>query len=279
MTVYWDLMFLINFFTDYLILYISSKVNFFNTGFFKLLLGAFIGGVYGIFLFETNLIINIISYILVTFLILKIVFKKPDFKIISVYYTVSFIFGGLGSFFNNIYGVVKVSEGFLYVENNLWAVLISFIISSVAVITVLKLTKRNIIKGRQLQMFDIYLEEKKVSVTGLLDTGNLLLDPITGYPVIVVMYDTVKEIIPEELNKFLSEGNDLSYNISRKYLKKIRLIPCKNSISNDILKGFKPDYVVIDDSKKKIVKDVIIAVVYNKLSENNEFGAILNPQI
>ena len=81
------------------------------------------------------------------------------------------------------------------------------------------------------------------------------------------------------MKKFLEEKENLCVNINRKIINKIRLIPYKNSSSNDILKGFKPDYIVIKEEKERKITDVIIAVTYNKLSENNEFNAILNPQI
>ena len=123
------------------------------------------------------------------------------------------------------------------------------------------------------------MDGKKTEVMGLLDTGNLLLDPVTSYPVILVLYDNVEAVLPDELKEFLKDSSDLSSHLNRRYLKRIRLIPVRNSGSGSILKGFRPDYIVIKDGKNKVIKDVVVAVTYTALSENNEFNAILNPQL
>lgn len=279
MTVYWDMMFLINFAIDYIILYSTAKTLFLKRNIFKILSGALIGGIYGIFAFEKSFVFNTLTYIFVTFFILYVTFSKLDFKIVSTFYIISFLFGGISSYLNNLYGVIKMSNGFFYIENNLLAVLLGVVLSSFIVVIFLKLIKRNTIKLRQIKTVDIFCDGKSVTVSGMLDTGNLLLDPITKYPVILVNFSDIKQIINEDLEKFLEENDNLCVNINRRIINKIRLIPYKNSSSNDILKGFKPDYIVIKEEKERKITDVIIAVTYNKLSENNEFNAILNPQI
>ena len=279
MTVYWDMMFLINFAIDYIILYSTAKTLFLKRNIFKILSGALIGGIYGIFAFEKSFVFNALTYIFVTFFILYVTFSKLNFKIVSTFYIISFLFGGISGYLNNLYGVIKMSNGFFYIENNLLAVLLGVVLSSFIVVISLKLIKRNTIKLRQIKTVDIFCDGKSVTVSGMLDTGNLLLDPITKYPVILVNFSDIKQIINEDLEKFLEENDNLCVNINRRIINKIRLIPYKNSSSNDILKGFKPDYIVIKEEKERKITDVIIAVTYNKLSENNEFNAILNPQI
>lgn len=279
MTVYWDMMFLINFAIDYIILYSTAKTLFLKRNIFKILSGALIGGIYGIFAFEKSFVFNALTYIFVTFFILYVTFSKLNFKIVSTFYIISFLFGGISGYLNNLYGVIKMSNGFFYIENNLLAVLLGVVLSSFIVVIFLKLIKRNTIKLRQIKTVDIFCDGKSVTVSGMLDTGNLLLDPITKYPVILVNFSDIKQIINEDLEKFLEENDNLCVNINRRIINKIRLIPYKNSSSNDILKGFKPDYIVIKEEKERKITDVIIAVTYNKLSENNEFNAILNPQI
>ncbi len=279
MTVYWDMMFLINFAIDYIILYSTAKTLFLKRNILKILSGALIGGIYGIFAFEKSFVFNTLTYIFVTFFILYVTFSKLNFKIVSTFYIISFLFGGISGYLNNLYGVIKMSNGFFYIENNLLAVLLGVVLSSFIVVISLKLIKRNTIKLRQIKTVDIFCDGKSVTVSGMLDTGNLLLDPITKYPVILVNFSDIKQIINEDLEKFLEENDNLCVNINRRIINKIRLIPYKNSSSNDILKGFKPDYIVIKEEKERKITDVIIAVTYNKLSENNEFNAILNPQI
>ena len=112
-----------------------------------------------------------------------------------------------------------------------------------------------------------------------MDTGNLLLDPITQYPVIVVDYKSIDSIVPEGIKEFFREEGNLNAVINRKYINKIRLIPCSDVGGTTVLKGFKPDFVIIKNKESKVYRDVIIAVSYKNLSQNNDFSAILNPQL
>lgn len=279
MTVYWDLMFIINFFVDYLIIYSTAKIGYLNTDIYRMFFASLFGGIAGIFVFEIKYSFVFLVYILLSLAINYIAFKKIDFKILITFYIVTFIYGGIGNYVNNLFGVMRVENGFLYFENNIIAVILSITICTFLVIMLLKLFKRCVIKSNLYNEIEIIYEGKNVSVTGYMDTGNLLLDPITQYPVILVDYEKVMDILPEPLKTFLNKGTDLSYSLSRKYLNRIRLIPYKNSSSENILKGFKPDKVIIKGNKDKEVKDVIIAVTYGMLSENKDFDAILNPQI
>ena len=120
----------------------------------------------------------------------------------------------------------------------------------------------------------VSIEGKSAVITGFTDTGNALLDPITLYPVVVARYEALKEMLPDEICEFLKEGSNLNCNINRRYLSKIRLIPYSGVGSSDILKGFCPDFIIVKDEK---IKDVVIAVTYDKLSSDDEFDAILNP--
>ena len=42
----------------------------------------------------------------------------------------------------------------------------------------------------------IYFNEKKLTTKAMIDTGNMLKDPITGMPVIIVKKEILKDILP-----------------------------------------------------------------------------------
>ena len=99
-------------------------------------------------------------------------------------------------------------------------------------------------------------------------------------PLKVSNYSSIVKLIPEGLKEFFLDDNDLNTRIDRKYLNKIRLIPYNTVSTDDILKGFKPDLVIVKNKEEnKILKDVIIAVTHKKLFKESEYSAILNPQI
>ena len=53
----------------------------------------------------------------------------------------------------------------------------------------------------------IYFYNKKVKAKALLDTGNMLRDPITNFPVIIVEKDILKKVLPESILNNISRNN------------------------------------------------------------------------
>ncbi len=277
MIVYWDILFLINFFMDYLTIYATSKMSGVSSSGIKIGIASIAGGIYGIFIFENSIVAA--GGLFFSLFMLYIAFSCLNMKIILFFYLNTFLFGGMGSFLNNLVGEVRQMGNMIYMENNLSLILIGGTIASFLAVFFFKLLKRTLIKEGQIKKILVSFEGKNIEIAGLMDTGNLLLDPVTGYPVILVFFEKIKDILPDVLKSFLCESRDLTSAMNLKYKNKIRLIPYKTAGDESILKGFKPDYIILKDNKERVIKDVIIAVVYKKISQNNEFEAVLNPQL
>lgn len=282
MIVYADILFMINFFSDYLAIYGTSKVTYIYTKMKRIILGALAGGIYSIFIFDERLSWLYCSFIkiFVSSVIIFISFGKINlknyFKLILNFYIISFVMSGMIIFLSNIDGVFTMSDGFFLWDSNLFIIFTGGLAAIISVVYFLKKLGRNNIKHKEKINVDIHMEGKNISVVGMMDSGNLLLEPINQYPVIIVDYNSIKEILSDDLKEYLKKGNTLTNNINRNYIHKIRIIPYKTVGTTSVLKGFKPDYIVINN---KIIKDVVIAVSYDELFDNNEYNAILNPQI
>jgi len=282
--VYADILFMINFIIDYILAYSTSKATYSFTSKKRLVLSSLAGGIYSVFMFEKKLsfIYSPPFKIVFSFIIIFISFEikniKGFLKLLANYYIIAFAVCGTVVFINYFFGVIKMKDGLFYFANNSYLLIPAAVISCAVIVYVLKIINKNNIRSKNKVKIEIYMENKSVAVTGIMDTGNLLLDPITLYPVIVVDYKSISTILPEGIYDFIKEENSLNTVISRKYINKIRLIPYSAAGASSVLTGFKPDLVIIRDKEDKILKDVIIAVSYKNLSENNEFSAILNPQ-
>ena len=277
MIVYWDVLFILNFFMDYISIYSTAKISGVYISQLRLIISSIIGGICGIFIFSCSFI-GIIG-IFISILMLYIAFLSLSSKLILIFYFNLFLLNGLGNFLN-----ILIKDGYwinnmFYIDNNLWLTIVGGMLGTFLFIFFLRIFKRRLIKERQIKKVTISFEGRSVEVAGLLDTGNLLLDPYTGYPVILVFYEKIKDILPECLNFYLAENKDLTTNINIRYKNKIRLIPYNTAGETSVMKGFKPDYIILSDEKERMIKDVVIAVIYNKMSENNEFDAVLNPQL
>lgn len=282
MTVYIDVVIGVNFVMNYLILKCVRGLSGCKTRKAGIFRGALSGALYALFMFEKSLsfLYRFPSTLLVAVFILFSAFRiKNNFiKLLFYFYITSFAFSGAVGFVGNILGVVIMENGMFYTENSMWLVLAVGFLGFFIIRYVMLHMKKNRVRYGEKTTVSVCIEGKTTEIKGMLDTGNSLLDPITLYPVIVVEYESIKSILPAEIKEFMKEGNDLNCNINRRYLSRIRLIPCNAVGNSEILKGFRPDYIKIE-GQEGLIEDVIIAVIYKKLSANDEFTAIMHPMV
>jgi sigma-E processing peptidase SpoIIGA len=111
-------------------------------------------------------------------------------------------------------------------------------------------------------VYDVVLMEngENVEVRALLDTGNFLVEPLSGKPVSVVEeIETVKKWI-------------------REYPQKYKVIPYR-SIGNEhgIMEGIVVDELIIHKKNEQVVKkETVVALYKGKLSKEGKFQMILN---
>lgn len=282
MIVYVDVVFGFNFVMNYLILNCVRKISGVKTRKGGCVYGAAAGGIYSVFMFEPMLtaLYSIGGKLLFSMLIILFCFRVRNnfIKLLFYFYITAFAFSGVCEFASNFFGVIQMKNGLIYSQNSIWILMAVCIIAASIISYVIRHMKISKKRYGEIISVTITLEGKSVTVKGMYDTGNSLLDPITLFPVTVVEFDSIKSILPEEIKEFLKEGSDLSCNINRRYLGRIRLVPYNSVGANDILKGFRPDMIKLENSENEI-KDVVVAVIYNKLSKSDQFEAIVNPLI
>ena len=142
------------------------------------------------------------------------------------------------------------------------------------------------IKGklsRRDMVFDlkVIIDAKEVCIKAMLDTGNLLRDPISKSPVVVVekevMYKAIDKKILDNLENIV-DGEDIELE---DWTSKIRLIPFSSlGKENGLLIGVKSDAVSVYYEDKKIyIKNAIIGIYNGKLSKNNRYNALIGLEL
>lgn len=129
----------------------------------------------------------------------------------------------------------------------------------------------------------IYLEDKKIQTIALIDTGNMLKDPISNMPVIVVQKDILHEMIPDEILNNLEEvlgggvKEELYKEDNLKYMSKFRVIPFSSiGKQNGLLLGFKASKVIIEFDENEMIYEKVIIGIYDKvLSKKQNYFALL----
>ena len=138
------------------------------------------------------------------------------------------------------------------------------------------------IKGVPFVEIEIMLGNRSVSMIGMVDTGNSLKDPVSGLPVIIVDWDSLKPIMPGETSCFFLSAWDLitSKITELTVAKKLRLIPFTGLSGNKgILPGFKPDALYLTLKEGKLKKDAVIGVSGELLNPQGLYQALLHPEL
>lgn len=213
---------------------------------------------------------------------------KDILKMLVFFYLTSFVFGGaaLGAIYIVNSGKISIQNGIIIGNYTLKTILIGIILAFIIIIIAFKFIKLKISKNDLFCNITIKINQKSIKTRAMIDTGNMLKEPITNIPVAIVehklLYDAVPKEILENIESIL--GGDLKKipeNIKNEYMSKLKVIPFTSlGKQNGMLLGLKAEGLEVeeDDGTKNI--DKIIIGIYNKnLSKKGEYSALLGLDI
>lgn len=290
MTVYLDIIFLENICMNYIILFATGYITKIKFKQIRIILSSVLGSLYAILGYMQNIIIfsNIIVKIILSIVMILIAFNpknlKQFFKEIILFYLISFVFGGCAIFLlyllkpQNVFIKNGVYVGKYTIKIVLLGGIVGFTITRIA----FKLVKGKISPKDIYANLNIFLNDRKVEVKALMDTGNMLKDPISGIPVIVVcknkLYGLFSKEILDNLENIINGkiSEDIFIN-NGEMISKFRIIPFSSlGIQNGILLGIKVDKIeIFFEESVKITEDVIVGIYNNKLNKNDEYAALI----
>lgn len=294
MIIYLDVVILENLIMNSIIMYAIAIILKIDIKHFRILISSTIGAIYSVLTYISNFQIysNLILKIILSIIMVYIAYKPKNIKILSkqilIFYLTSFLFGGVA--FALIY-VIKPQE--ILMKNGLFlgtyplkSVFLAAIIASIICILGFKIVKNKISKKDMFCKVIITINKRQIETTAMVDTGNLLKDPITGAPVIVVEATLLENIIPQEILLNLENiiGGEFEYvteEVRSEYISKLKLIPYTSlGKQNGMLLGLKSDKVEIIKDDENIVKQNIIIGIYNKsLTKRGEYRALIGIEI
>lgn len=292
MTIYIDIILLENLCMNYIILFATAYIMKLKINHIKIVVSSTIGAIYSIMLYMQILPIysNLIAKIVLSIVMVYIAYMpqniKKLIKQLILFYLISFAFGGCAFallYFikpENIIMKNGVYIGTYPIKIALLGGIVGFVITYVAFgIIKNKTSKNNIIYP-----LEIKINKKTISLNALLDTGNMLKDPITLMPVIVVEKEKLYSFLPTEILNNLERivGGDTKEIIEKnmEYMSKFRIIPY-NSIGkqNGLMLGFKADNVkIIIDEEEKEINNAIIGI-FNESFNSNKYSALISLEI
>ena len=262
MKIYVDLVLLLNFLFDLLLLFGVAIILRRQTTISRLFLGALVGSatIFSMFI-EMNSISLFLIKILISILMVIITFGYHDiryfFNNLFYLYTSSILLGGFLYFLNLQFSYKN--EGLVFYFNGLSVnVIVLIILSPIIVYAYVK--QGLLLKNHYSNYYnvDIYLKSGDVmSVTAFMDTGNKLEDPYKKRPIILLNKELIN--INYDKDKIVLVPYDA---INHHGLLKC-IIPDKIFIQGI---GFKKDFL-IGISNEKILIDGIDCILHSKVLE------------
>lgn len=253
---YIDVFFLQNFMMDYILLLLTKQMLRCSATHRRICFGAILGSFFTCIITVLPIQAVLVKFVLFhmfvnTFMIragLKIKTRTEFVRAYFLLYIGSYLLGGI---LQSVQNYLRAGSLFFaiavvgyYAVSSIWEVLI-------------KLQK---VKMYQCHV-NLYLGDKEVSVEGLIDTGNLLCEPVTGIPVHILDQSIAKVFLEEES------------------MQKVKYIPYHSiGKSGGVLLALHIDRMRVSSEQEYWLEGPLIAISENAVTTQGEYKMILNPK-
>lgn len=294
MTIYIDLIFFENIVMNSIIIYATSVIIKQKPKILRVLISSIIGAIYSIALYITNYKIytSIISKIILSIIMMYVAFKPSNLKImfkqVLIFYLTSFVFGGVA--LNLIYFLkpenISIKNGMFTGEYALKVIMLGALVAFIIVKISIKIIKTKITPKDMYCKIKMKINEKQIETNAMIDTGNLVKEPITNTPVVIVESSLLEGIIPKEIlnnleNILCGNLNNIPQEIQEEYFTKLRCIPFSSlGKENGMLVGIKiPEIIAQNEEEEKKTSNIIIGIYDKSLTKRGEYRALIGVEL
>ena len=294
MTIYIDVIIAENLIMNYVILSATSFISKSKTSWIRMFVASLVGTLYVVisYISKLDLYANILLKIILSAIIVFIAYYPKDakkfIKQLTLFYLTTFTFGGVATYL--IY-VLKPQN--IIIENGMYkgtyvlkVIFMGAIVGTAILIISFRFYKNKITKKDIMRKLKIIFNGKEIIVDAMVDTGNMLKEPLTGNPVVVIEKTSLYDLLPKEiLNNTESilggDFNNIPEKIKTEYVQKLKIIPFSSlGKQNGMLVGIKPDKVIIINEENEETKENIVVAIYNKsLTKKGEYNALIGMEL
>ena len=265
-SVYVDLYFLVNFSMDLLCLMITARLMHRRASRWRVLAASAMGGVYAVaaLLLGFSGMGGLISDILAAYLLCLIAFTEGKRRALSalrccpVLFLTSMLIGGVMTALYTLLNRLQLPIESLQGDGlSVWLFVLLAAISGVATLrggSFLGLSR----KTERVEVSAV-LFGKSVTLTAMVDTGNLLRDPLSDRRVIVVELERLVDFLPPTLAKACRTGHVADWLAIPENAGLARLIPMQTASGTGMLLGLIPERLTLKVGKDRYPADYLIA--------------------
>ena len=260
--VYADVLFLVNFSADYLVLLTVGRLRRMRLKRWRLILGSLFGALYAVpaLILIPNYPLQVVSVLLSGIALTLIGLGFPGWRrflsLIVLVWVVSFLYGGavtvLFGLFTRLFGGLAVEGD---TGGKVLVFLVLFLLSGG--VTALSSRLRSVGAPREVGC-RITVGDTTREYTLMTDSGCLLREPMTGRAVVLLSAKACEGLVPPALLT-TEEGIEppLSYDERKRYY----LIPYQTVSGKRLMHGFRPDRAEIGDGRKRREEAIVVGVV------------------
>lgn len=293
MTIYIDIIIVENLIMNYIILYATAVISKDKISYTRIFLASLIGAIYAVseYVLKMNIYSNIFIKMILAVIIVYVAFYpqniKKMFKQLVMFYVTTFTFGGVATYL--IY-VLKPQN--IIIKNGMYVgtyvlkiIFIGAIVGTIILLIAFKLSKNKITKKDMICQIKIKINGKEKTLDAMVDTGNMLKEPITGIPVAVVERTSLYDLLPKEIlnNTESILGGDfkkIPEEIKKEYISKLKIIPFASlGKQNGMLVGIKPEKIKIINEQTEEEKNAIIGIYNKSLTKKGEYNALIGIEL
>ncbi len=252
-TLYADILFLINFTMDFLTLFVTASIMHRKVSVLRLSIASAIGGIYGVVsvFMQGILIINIFINLAVSYLMCLIAFVKKTFPCYALFYGTGCLLGGaMTAFFTFMNGIDSVSTESSATPGKIplgWMALSAAVIGASAIAGGRMAKRKRSLRPCRLAIVTV---KGAFVFDAMTDTGNMLTDPMSGKPVVILQKKSFFSVIPDAIIPIFenSDPKELT-SLSPELLTSVRLIPSVSVGGEKLLFAYAPKKMTVDGAE------------------------------
>lgn len=291
---YLDLDILINGGMDALILILTSRFMHLPVRPIRILGGVLLGEIPVVLACYSTTPWTTLSNWLIPFLMVGITFPvRGLYTFLKAMVGFWLLSAGLGGFVYAVWGWVQFDNGlggglFTLAVNNLWILPMCALMWWFLQRQWLRWQERNSVLEQLIYDLEIDFggeERGVVCIKALLDTGNHLRDPLTGFPVILLEEEVAATFLPDNIRSFLNiswkdyaDPWPLLWKDDPSLVKHLVFIPFQTIDRQSWLLGVRPERVTCFDKKGSRQIKATVALVKQVLSSEDQYQALIHPE-